>query len=188
MAKINSGFSSIMAAIIVAAILVVAGTGLYFYNETTEEEVVPDTPVFELGEVSFGNIETQEESEDEKNNEDELADEAKEDEDIEAEEGNKEDEEGLEMALKEAFSDRYSRIIDDINIRIDKAGAKHVFGSVSFVGEMGGGWFLAYKDDTDWMIVDDGNGTIDCDVIAPYDFPVDVVGECVDESGEVVER
>ena len=71
---------------------------------------------------------------------------------------------------------------------MSKIDATHAWGTASFTGEMGGGWFLAYKNPDGWIIVDDGNGTISCETIAPYNFPVDMVPECVDKNGNLIKK
>ncbi len=49
-----------------------------------------------------------------------------------------------------------------------------------------GGYFLAAREASGWLIVYDGQGTPACEVIAPYDFPVDMVPECLDSVGNLV--
>lgn len=82
--------------------------------------------------------------------------------------------------VQEAMAKRHNRTVADTQISISKNNGTHIWGSVKFGDEMGGGWFLAYKKDGTWIIVDDGNGTIECSTIAPYNFPVDMVSECWD--------
>jgi len=83
--------------------------------------------------------------------------------------------------IKEAFAKKYNKSIDDVSVKVSKSTATLASGGVGFAGEMGGGWFLAAKVGDKWVIVDDGNGTISCQKIAPYNFPVSMVPECYDE-------
>lgn len=55
-------------------------------------------------------------------------------------------------------------------------------------GDMEGGYFLAAKVGNDWVIVYSGQETPLCDSIAPYDFPVDMVPECMGEDNSLVDR
>jgi len=56
-------------------------------------------------------------------------------------------------------------------------------------GEVAGGgyWFGAFTTDG-WVIAADGNGSIFCEDIDPYNFPAEMIAECIDESGQIVER
>lgn len=90
--------------------------------------------------------------------------------------------------IKEAFAQKYNRPTSEINVTVSKNNGTHAQGGVSFSGEMGGGWFLAYKESGGWIIVQDGNGTISCETIAPYSFPSDMAPECVDKNGKLIKR
>lgn len=91
-------------------------------------------------------------------------------------------------AIKEAFSKKYNKPLSDVNITISKNNGIHASGGVKFGGEMGGGWWLAYNDNGNWMIVQDGNGTVTCEIIEPYNFPTDMVPECVTQAGKLIKR
>jgi hypothetical protein len=90
--------------------------------------------------------------------------------------------------IKEAFSQKYNRPVSEVNVTVSKNNGTHAQGGISFSGEMGGGWFLAYKQTGGWIIVQDGNGTISCETIAPYNFPKDMAPECVDKNGNLIKR
>lgn len=90
--------------------------------------------------------------------------------------------------IKEAMAERHGKPVGETIINISKNTGTHATGGVKFEGEVGGGWFLAAKKDGKWVIVDDGNGTISCEVIEPWDFPSSIVPECVDELGNPVTR
>jgi hypothetical protein len=83
--------------------------------------------------------------------------------------------------IKQAFAEKYSRDISEVDISIDKNTGTYANGLVKFAGEISGGWFLAYNDNGLWIIVADGNGTVMCEDIEPYNFPTDMVPECWDE-------
>jgi len=77
----------------------------------------------------------------------------------------------------------------ETDISISQSTEEYAMGTVKFEGEMGGGWFLAALVDGEWVIVADGNGTVICQDIEGYDFPVDMVPDCWDEvTQELVER
>jgi len=84
--------------------------------------------------------------------------------------------------IKELFAQKYSKSIGEVDVTINKNTGTYASGGVSFAGEMGGAMWLAYKKDANWQIIFDGNGTIPCESIEPYDFPNDMVPECWDSS------
>lgn len=84
--------------------------------------------------------------------------------------------------IKEAFAEKYSKPLNEITLTIDKNTGTYANGGVKFAGEIGGAWWLAYHDSSGWIIVADGNGSVLCSDIEPYDFPVDMVPECWDEA------
>jgi len=94
-----------------------------------------------------------------------------------------------EDAIRQAMADKYAKDVSEVELVIGDNNGEYARGSVSFAGEMGGGWWLAAKTNGTWEIVDDGNGVILCSVIEPYDFPASMVQECYDDvTGEVVIR
>ncbi len=84
--------------------------------------------------------------------------------------------------IKQAFADKYDKQPEEVNLTIKETTGIYAQGGVSFAGEMGGGWFLAFNDKGKWIVVADGNGTVMCDDIKPYDFPVSMAPECWDEA------
>jgi len=94
-----------------------------------------------------------------------------------------------EDAIRQAMADKYSKDVSEVELVVGDNNGEYARGSVSFAGEMGGGWWLAAKTGGTWEIVDDGNGVILCSVIEPYDFPASMVQECYDDTtGTVVIR
>jgi len=85
-------------------------------------------------------------------------------------------------AIKAAMAAKYNKQVSEVDLTISKFEPGFAQGGVQFSGEMGGGWFLAAKVDGQWVIAADGNGTISCDKIAPYNFPTTIVSECWDEA------
>jgi len=84
--------------------------------------------------------------------------------------------------IKEAFAARYNKPIGDVTVTIDENTDTYANGGVNFAGEIGGGWWLAYHESTGWFIVADGNGSVICEDIEGYDFPVSMVPECWEEA------
>lgn len=88
--------------------------------------------------------------------------------------------------LQAAFSKKYGYRSEEVEIEINKNADPYFSGGVHFSGEMGGGWFLAYKQNNQMIIVADGNGTVPCENIEPYDFPTDLAPECWNEATGVL--
>lgn len=84
--------------------------------------------------------------------------------------------------IRAAMAAKYNKEAADVELTVSKNTGSHATGGVSFAGETGGGWWLAAKSGGSWVIVQDGNGTMDCAVIAPYNFPNTIVPECWDEA------
>jgi len=81
--------------------------------------------------------------------------------------------------IKQAFAEKYSKPLSDINVTITQETATHAKGGVSFgAGGPGeGGLFLATLIDNKWVLVFDGNGSIACQDLAPYNFPAEMIAE-----------
>ncbi|HUV46856.1 MAG TPA: hypothetical protein VMW29_01860 [Candidatus Bathyarchaeia archaeon] len=90
--------------------------------------------------------------------------------------------------IRQAFAAKYGHDVSEVEVEISKKFDPYVSGGVIFSGEMGGGWFLAYKQEGEWIIVADGNGTIPCEAIEPYDFPADMAPECYTQDGSLITR
>ena len=92
-------------------------------------------------------------------------------------------------AIKAALSAKLGTSDDNLDVQITQKDAKHTKGNVKEkTSEVGGGYFLAAKTESGWVIVYDGQATPTCAQIAPYNFPSEMVPECLDSSGKVVAR
>ena len=90
--------------------------------------------------------------------------------------------------IKELIAKLHNKPIDQTNITVSANTGLHASGSVSFSGETGGGIWLAVKQNSQWQVVYDGNGTIPCSSIIPYNFPKTIVSECWDENSETLKQ
>ena len=91
-------------------------------------------------------------------------------------------------AIKIAVSKKIGKAESELVIQISKQTSKHAKGFISAKDETGGGYWLATKTDNGWIVVYDGQATPNCNEIDSYEFPTDMVPECLDDSGNVVER
>jgi hypothetical protein len=91
------------------------------------------------------------------------------------------------LQIKTAFADKYGKKIDDIVVSLSADDGTHAVGTVTFKLAMEGGHFLAAKAaGGTWIIAQDGNGSVMCDAVSPYNFPKSMVPECVDNKGKLV--
>ena len=73
---------------------------------------------------------------------------------------------------------------EDLTITVSKIEGMYAQGGAS--GEGGGGMWLASKEVGAWVLVWDGNGTIECSTFSLYpDFPPSMVPECYDSAKQI---
>jgi len=89
----------------------------------------------------------------------------------------KEDNELIKNAL---FDKNGWKETDGITVTVSTNDGKYASGGATAKG--GGGYFFAIKENGQWKIVADGNGTISCESLKPYpDYPTTLIPECWDE-------
>lgn len=91
-----------------------------------------------------------------------------------------------EEQIHQAMATKHNKSVVDTDISINEISANHASGVVKFAGEISGGWFLAAKTTGDWQIVADGNGTVMCGDIDPFNFPTTMAPECWDDSTQTL--
>ena len=64
----------------------------------------------------------------------------------------------------------------------------YVKGSIRDISETSGGYFIAAKTASGWAVVYDGQSTPTCAQLTPYNFPTDMIPECLDQNGKVIKR
>lgn len=83
--------------------------------------------------------------------------------------------------IKQAFSDKYDRDLEEILVTVEKFTGDFARGSIKFAvdGEFNaGGLFLAYKENGVWKLAFDGNGMYSCQEMEAYNFPTDMILGC----------
>ena len=92
--------------------------------------------------------------------------------------------------ITQALIDELGISEDTIKVTVNKTDGSSATGTVgSTESEVGGGYFVAVKQDGEWIIIADGNGTIDCATLDKYSVPATIISECYNEvSGESVTR
>lgn len=95
-----------------------------------------------------------------------------------------------EQLLAEAFAEKYSKPLGEVSVDITKSVDTFATGGVKLSSDpqAEGGLFFAVKQNDKWVIAWDGNGTIPCTSINPYNFPTEIISECVDDQGNLQQR
>ncbi len=89
-----------------------------------------------------------------------------------------------EDLIRQALAEKHEKTIDQVEIRMDQETDDHVRGNVTFLpaGGIGNsGYFLAAKVSGEWEIVIDGQGTISCSLVRSYNFPEDMIADCLED-------
>lgn len=85
--------------------------------------------------------------------------------------------------IKSIFATKYNRSIDAVSLVINKETEGYARGIVQMVKKDelpgNGGEFLAAKINGQWKIVYEGIGAIPCADLAGYDFPQDMISDCL---------
>lgn len=84
--------------------------------------------------------------------------------------------------IKQTMAEKYNKQLAEVDLTVQNNTGTYAKGGVKFSGEIGGGWWLAAKEEGGWIIAADGNGTVMCADIEPYNFPTSMVPECWDEA------
>jgi len=93
-----------------------------------------------------------------------------------------------ETLIKKALVAKTGIAEDKIDVTVSQKSGNFAKGLVGAKGEIGGGYFLAFKDKGNWIIVFDGQSTPECSLINPIAFPASMVPECLDAAGNPVQR
>jgi len=91
-------------------------------------------------------------------------------------------------AIKQAVFKKTGLSANQAEVSINKNTGQHAKGNIKEFEAVGGAYWLAAKTAAGWVCVYDGQATPTCTQIAPYNFPKDMVPECLDGTGKVVKR
>jgi hypothetical protein len=77
-----------------------------------------------------------------------------------------------DAAIRSALAAHFGVDANSLSVVVEESNGSHARGGVD------NGYFLAAKVNGSWVIVADGQGAIDCNVVAQYAFPASMVPEC----------
>ena len=87
-----------------------------------------------------------------------------------------------EQAVAAALAEKLGQPADQLGVSFAAITGQHAMGGVS------NGYYLAVNQGDGWQIVYDGQATPPCRDVEQYQFPTDMVPECLDEGGQLVVR
>ena len=87
-----------------------------------------------------------------------------------------------EQAIAAALAEKLGQPVDQLAISFAALTGQHAMGGVS------NGYFLAAKQGDSWIVVYDGQATPACEDIDLYQFPADMVPECLGHTNQLVVR
>lgn len=92
--------------------------------------------------------------------------------------------ESVPKAIASALGNKYNRPAESIIVEDVTEAGIFAKGTVRFRDEQGGGIWFAAKTDAGWQLAYDGNGIIDCVAAEKFQFPTDMVPQCIDTANE----
>jgi len=88
----------------------------------------------------------------------------------------------IEEQLTLFFATKFSRPQEEAILTVSQNTGTHATGGIKFEGDMAGGMWLAHNDAGNWIVDYDGNGTIACEKVEPFNYPSSIITECWDEN------
>lgn len=88
----------------------------------------------------------------------------------------------IEEQLTLFFATKFSRPQEEAILTVSQNTGTHATGGIKFEGDIAGGMWLAHNDSGNWIVDYDGNGTIACEKVEPFNYPSSIITECWDEN------
>ena len=92
------------------------------------------------------------------------------------------------QSIKEAVYEKTGLTSLLADVTVSEYTSTYAKGGVKEKEAVGGAYFIAAKVSDKWICVYDGQSHPTCEQLEPYDFPKEMVPECLNESNKVVER
>lgn len=107
--------------------------------------------------------------------------------DTSLEETDQNDSDGTE-AIQAALLEKTGIEAEKLELTVAQNTGTHAKGTLKHKDDVSGAYFIAAKVDSLWVIAYDGQAVPSCAEIASYNFPVDMVPECLDGENNLVVR
>lgn len=88
----------------------------------------------------------------------------------------------IEEQLTLFFATKFSRPQEEAILTVSQNTGAHATGGIKFQDDISGGMWLAHNDNGNWIVDYDGNGTIACEKVEPFNYPSSIITECWDEN------
>jgi hypothetical protein len=91
-------------------------------------------------------------------------------------------------AIKKAVYKKTGLTSENADVTVSQYTSTFAKGGVKEKEAVGGAYFIAAKVNSEWICVYDGQSQPTCEQIEPFNFPKEMVPECLDENNKVVKR
>lgn len=91
-------------------------------------------------------------------------------------------------AIKRAVFEKTGLTPENADVTVSQYTTSHAKGGVKEKEAIAGAYFIAAKENGNWICVYDGQSHPTCEQIEPFDFPEEMVPECLDASNKVIKR
>lgn len=88
----------------------------------------------------------------------------------------------IEEQLSLFFATKFNRPQQEAVLTVSQNTGTHAKGGIKFEGDIAGGMWLAHNNAGNWIVDYDGNGTIACEKVEPFNYPPSIISECWDEN------
>lgn len=91
-------------------------------------------------------------------------------------------------AIKKAVYEKTGLTSENADVTVSQYTSTFAKGGVKEKEAVGGAYFIAAKVNNEWICVYDGQSHPTCDQIEPFNFPKEMVSECLDGNNKVIKR
>lgn len=91
-------------------------------------------------------------------------------------------------AIKKAVYKKTGLTSENADVTVSQYTSTYAKGGVKEKEAVGGAYFIAAKVNNEWICVYDGQSHPTCDQIEPFNFPKEMVSECLDGNNKVIKR
>lgn len=89
--------------------------------------------------------------------------------------------------ITELLNKKYNKPANSLKVGVLTDTGTFAKGTVNEEGAGGGLWFAA-KTSGGWELAYDGNGIIPCEAVNKYNFPKDMIPQCINAQNNLIER
>ena len=87
-------------------------------------------------------------------------------------------------SITELIVKKYDLPVNSVNIEVVTDTGMYAKGTVHYSDPDGGGVWFAAKSQKGWELAFEGNGIVSCFIANGYNFPTDMIPQCIDTKNE----